>query len=145
MLPLIKRQLDWGSGRIVFEGESDTVVKVAKNNFGLRQNAQEVCLYASHRDLLPIAPILDFADNFSWLIMPMAEKIGSLSLRVICKLANLTDPYVADVSSHNCGLINKIPMVIDYGIGDYIKLPSIPRMEKIFYTSEELLNYWRNQ
>lgn len=67
-----------GSGRNVYDLGSGYVVKKARNYRGIAQNEAEYRIYNyTHSELL--ARILAISDNYVYLVMEKAEKIGSLA------------------------------------------------------------------
>lgn len=121
-----------GSGRIVYDLENGYVVKVAINAKGFAQNHAEHYLYSDDKTGI-FARILHVEENHKYIIMEKAEKIRNLSPvrnhfkvksnKELFKIKTISDMQVkynlniADLRrSSSWGLINDIPVIIDYGL-----------------------------
>lgn len=126
------RFLGEGSGRVVYDLDNGYVVKIAKNAKGIAQNKAEYNISLnSQSDIL--AKVTSASKGFKYIIMEKADKIKNLNpvfnyfkvknINRLRKLEVLKDFSVnhhlnyADLSiPSSWGLINGIPVVIDYGL-----------------------------
>lgn len=69
------RQLGKGSSRVVFLLSSKRVLKLARNDFGLEQNQQEVDLSTDPSVGPIIARVLDYDDKFRWVISELVRPL----------------------------------------------------------------------
>lgn len=120
-----------GAGRKVYDLGNGYVVKVAKNRFGISQNATEYRI-SSNDDNPLFAKVLNASERFRFLIMEKAEKIQDISyvwkyfniknnraLYQLKELQDISSKYnimLVDLGrSVNWGQINEKPVIIDYG------------------------------
>lgn len=131
------KRLGKGSGRVVYDLEDGTVVKVAKNMRGMAQNKVESNIYKIHP--APIfAQIINVSDNHKYLIMVKAEKVRSIkqvwryfhvhSVRQFSKLEEISeichkhDLLLGDLcTAHNWGFIDEKPVIVDYGFTEAVR------------------------
>lgn len=120
-----------GSGRRVFDLGNGYVVKVARNRKGVAQNYTEKDISIRDRSGL-FAEILDISEDGKFLIMEKAELITDMRIvwnyfgvknnRELSRKKEIRELYVKyyllipDLfRSINWGMINKKPVIIDYG------------------------------
>lgn len=131
------QKLGTGSGRRVYQLDSDYVIKAAYNRKGYAQNQVES--YISETDDSPIFAKIFFCDpDYRYLIMERAERISNISvifeyfhvsnLKELFSLAELNDIIlkynllIADLRRPvNWGLIDSRPVIIDYGFTKMVK------------------------
>jgi len=126
------KYLGRGAGRRVYDMGNGYVVKLAKNNFGYRQNKFEYGLSQVYKgDLL--AKVHSVSEGYRMLVMESAQTINSMTpvlnyfnVRTVNELFKIP-PLAALVRTHNLslrefsrpwnwGLINGKPVIIDYGL-----------------------------
>ncbi|MDE5867178.1 MAG: hypothetical protein K2H31_11355 [Lachnospiraceae bacterium] len=131
------QKLGTGSGRRVYQLDSDYVIKSAYNIKGYAQNQVEA--YISETDESEIfAKIFFFDPDYRYLIMKRAERISNISvlfayfrvnnLKELFALPELNDIIlkynllIADLRRPvNWGLIDSRPVIIDYGFTKMVK------------------------
>lgn len=120
-----------GSSRRVYDLNNGYVIKMAIDVRGIHQNKAEQRIYTSAESKL-FAEVVDVSEDFRCLIMPKADKIRSIE--TVCKYYNVRnikfliyDRISKDIRKNNLskpdlirasswGMINGIPMIIDYGL-----------------------------
>lgn len=130
-------KLGTGSGRRVYQLDSDYVIKAAYNRKGYAQNQVES--YISQTDDSPVFAKIFFCDpDYRYLIMERAERISNISvlfeyfnvssLKELFSLPELNDIIIkynlliADLRRPvNWGLIDSRPVIIDYGFTKTVK------------------------
>lgn len=131
------QKLGTGSGRRVYQLDSDHVIKSAYNRKGYAQNQVEA--YISETDGSEIFAKIFFCDpDYRYLIMERAERIKNISvlfeyfnvsnLSGLFSLPELNDIIlkynllIADLRRPvNWGLIDSRPVIIDYGFTRMVK------------------------
>ena len=126
------KYLGGGAGRRVYDLGNGYVVKLAKNNFGYRQNKIEHGLSQVYKgDLL--AKVHSVSEGYTLLVMQTAQTIDSMTpvlnyfkvrsvneLYSVPQLAALAQTHKLAfrefLRPRNWGLINGIPVIIDYGL-----------------------------
>jgi hypothetical protein len=125
-----------GSCRIVYDLDNGYVVKVARDVRGLKQNQAEFDNYQSRKSDF-FAEVASISDNSRYLIMVKAEKESNI--RTVLKYYNVKSfnelmrypMFVEDINTKkigssdlkrvsNWGIINNIPVLIDYGLNKSI-------------------------
>lgn len=125
-----------GAGRIVYNMGNGSVVKHAKNRFGIYQNRNEYQLNQMYKgDLL--AKVLSVSDDYTILVMQAAKTVIDMKpvldyFHVKTRKGLFYVPELIDLArnhhlvareflvSRNWGLISDKPVIIDYG---YVRLP----------------------
>lgn len=135
-----------GSGRRVYDLENGYVVKFAKNKKGIAQNEVEYRM-AINAETDIFAKVVDASENFKYVIMEKAQRAQKINY--IWKYFNVKNnkeffrtSALKDISSKfgltiadfgrasNWGLINGIPVIVDYGLTD--------KVFKKYYLKEKL-------
>lgn len=131
------QKIGTGSGRRVYQLDSEYVIKVAYNRKGYAQNAVEA--YISQTDESELfAKIFYYSHDYHYLIMERAERINNYSIiyeyfhvRTVKELFSL--PEFRDILNKynllipdlcrpvNWGLIGSRPVIIDYGFTRLVK------------------------
>ena len=106
-----------GSTRVVFTVDENHVIKFCspkanKNEVELYNNASEYI-----KDLL--CPVVEYADDYSWLVMKKAEVPKNTSRRLAIRdeveeMLSKAKKHWLDSHSYNSGIYNDKPVVIDY-------------------------------
>lgn len=119
-MPRVGKFLGSGISRAVFCSSRGTVIKFAYTTRGIKQNRTECEIYAvfGQNDGIPLAKIIDHAENFGWVVMERAYKVGKLRDGQVTELADEVVDIVSDIHEGNCGLIKGIPKITDYGIAN---------------------------
>lgn len=120
-----------GSSRSVYDLKNGYVVKMARNKKGLAQNRAEHKIAARNRSFL-FADVISVSDDYIYLIMKKADKIGSLDpVRKYYKVKSLKELFKRDdirklirdndlllpdlYRKTSWGIINERPVLVDYG------------------------------
>ena len=129
--------LGMGSGRVVFDMEDGSVVKVAKNRRGVAQNEAEYKIGLEDPSHL-FAKVFAVSERFTFLIMEKAKRINRISgvweyfqvksnkelykveeLSEVCERNNLE---IKDFGrAANWGQIKDRPVIIDYGFTKQVR------------------------
>lgn len=112
-------KLDFGATRYVIVG-SNFVIKIDKKSdeyfipkYG--NNQSEFAFFKKYSANLPLCPCqIIYKNNHSYLIMPKCKKIGKLRLENYFDSNDFLDYNLSDVHEDNIGLLNKMPVIIDY-------------------------------
>lgn len=112
-------KLDFGATRFVIIG-SNFVIKIDKKSdeyfipkYG--NNQSEFAFFKKYSSVLPLCPCqMIYKNNRSYLIMPKCKKIGKLRLENYFDSNDFLDYNLFDVHENNIGLLNKMPVIIDY-------------------------------
>lgn len=112
-------KLDFGATRFVIVG-SNFVIKIDKKSakycttkYG--NNQSEFAFFKKYHSVLPLCPCqMIYKDNHSYLIMPKCKKVGKLRFGNCFDSNNFLDYNLFDVHEDNIGLLNKMPVIIDY-------------------------------
>ena len=112
-------KLDFGATRYVIVG-SNFVIKIDKKSdeyfipkYG--NNQSEFAFFKRYSSVLPLCPCqIIYKNNHSYLIMPKCKKIGKLRLENYFDSNDFLDYNLFDVHEDNIGLLNKMPVIIDY-------------------------------
>ena len=112
-------KLDFGATRFVIVG-SNFVIKIDKKSakycttkYG--NNQSEFAFFKKYRSVLPLCPCqMIYKDNHSYLIMPKCKKVGKLRFGNCFDSNDFLDYNLFDVHEDNIGLLNKMPVIIDY-------------------------------
>jgi hypothetical protein len=126
-------RLGIGSSRIVYDLNDGFVVKIAKDIRGIYQNEAEHKTYLSHKSVL-FAEVIHISEDNRFLIMPKAKRIKKINtvlryyrVKSIKSLFNQDKLIISDIQDNDLsrndlyrvsswGLINNVPMIIDYGL-----------------------------
>lgn len=112
-------KLDFGVTRYVIVG-SNFVIKIDK---GIKEcytkmygnNQSEFAFFKKYSTVLPLCPCqMIYKNNHSYLIMPKCKKVGKLCLENYFDSEDFLDYNLSDVHENNIGLLNKMPVIIDY-------------------------------
>ncbi len=151
------KQLGNGSCRIVFDLGGGSVAKIAKDIRGIDQNLNEYTIFQSHKSDL-FAEVTAVSPDNRILIMAKADKVKNM--RTVYRYYNVQNissllkhgSFYQDINTYKLsrgdlvrpsswGLINGIPMLIDFGLthGVFIKyyknnLFNLRRFTQIKYT-----------
>lgn len=112
-------KLDFGATRFVIVG-SNFVIKIDKKSakycitkYG--NNQSEYTFFKKYSTVLPLCPCqMIYKDDHSYLIMPKCKKVGKLCLENYFDSNDFLDYNLSDVHEDNIGLLNKMPVIIDY-------------------------------
>ena len=112
-------KLDFGATRFVIVG-SNFVIKIDKKSakycitkYG--NNQSEFAFFKKYSTVLPLCPCqMIHKNDHSYLIMPKCKKVGKLRLENYFDSNDFLDYNLFDVHENNIGLLNKIPVIIDY-------------------------------
>ena len=112
-------KLDFGATRYVIVG-SNFVIKIDKKSdeyfipkYG--NNQSEYAFFKKYSSVLPLCPCqMIHKNNHSYLIMPKCKKVGKLRLENYFDSNDFLDYNLSDVHEENIGLLNKMPVIIDY-------------------------------
>ena len=112
-------KLDFGATRYVIVG-SNFVIKIDKKaeeyftpKYG--NNQSEFAFFKKYSSVLPLCPCqMIYKNNHSYLIMPKCKKVGKLRLENYFDSDDFLDYNLSDVHEDNIGLLNKMPVIIDY-------------------------------
>ena len=112
-------KLDFGATRYAIVG-SNFVIKIDKKSdeyfipkYG--NNQSEFTFFKKYSSVLPLCPCqMIYKNNHSYLIMPKCKKVGKLRLENYFDSNDFLDYNLSDVHEDNIGLLNKIPVIIDY-------------------------------
>ena len=112
-------KLDFGATRYVIVG-SNFVIKIDKKSakyytkkYG--NNQSEFAFFKKYSTVLPLCPCrMIYKDNHSYLIMPKCKKVGKLRFGNCFDSNDFLDYNLFDVHEDNIGLLNKMPVIIDY-------------------------------
>lgn len=113
--PKLGERLGEGSSRIVFSSGRWTVLKLARNPAGIAQNRAEADICQMYGESLPLAPVLQHADDFTWLTMAKASRVGKAKYEQYVRLREDLDGICDDLHRDNIGFIGGKPVAIDYG------------------------------
>ncbi len=125
-----------GSSRIVYDLNDGNVIKVAKDIRGVYQNTAENQIYSSSKSNF-FAEVIAISEDNRCLLMPKAEKIKNIhtvykyydvnNIKSLTKLDNLSEDIINNnlskgdlIRASNWGLINNVPLIIDYGLTNSI-------------------------
>ena len=112
-------KLDFGATRYVIVG-SNFVIKIDKKSdeyfipkYG--NNQSEFAFFKRYSSVLPLCPCQMIHKNgHSYLVMPKCKKVGKLRLENCFDSDDFLDYNLSDVHESNIGLLNKMPVIIDY-------------------------------
>lgn len=112
-------KLDFGATRYVIVG-SNFVIKINKKpdeyfipKYG--NNQSEYAFFKKYSTVLPLCPCqMIYKNNHSYLIMPKCKKVGKLRFENCFDSNDFLDYNLSDVHEDNIGLLNKMPVIIDY-------------------------------
>ena len=112
-------KLDFGATRFVIVG-SNFVIKIDKKSakycttkYG--NNQSEYTFFKKYSTVLPLCPCqMIYKNDRSYLIMPKCKKVGKLRLENYFDSDDFLDYNLFDVHESNIGLLNKMPVIIDY-------------------------------
>ena len=112
-------KLDFGATRYVIVG-SNFVIKIDKKSdeyfipkYG--DNQSEFAFFKKYSTVLPLCPCQMIHKNgHSYLVMPKCKKVGKLRFENYFDSNDFLDYYLSDVHEDNIGLLNKMPVIIDY-------------------------------
>ena len=112
-------KLDFGATRFVIVG-SNFVIKIDKKSakycttkYG--NNQSEFAFFKKYSTVLPLCPCqMIYKNDRSYLIMPKCKKVGKLCLENYFDSDDFLDYNLSDVHESNIGLLNKMPVIIDY-------------------------------
>lgn len=112
-------KLDFGATRFVIIG-SNFVIKIDKKSdeyfipkYG--NNQSEFAFFKKYSSVLPLCPCkMIYKNGRSYLIMPKCKKVGKLLLEKCFDSNDFLDYNLSDVHEDNIGLLNKMPVIIDY-------------------------------
>ena len=112
-------KLDFGATRYVIVG-SNFVIKIDKKSdeyfipkYG--NNQSEFAFFKRYSSVLPLCPCqIIYKNNHSYLVMPKCKKVGKLRLENCFDSDDFLDYNLSDVHESNIGLLNKMPVIIDY-------------------------------
>ena len=112
-------KLDFGATRYVIVG-SNFVIKIDKKSdeyfipkYG--NNQSEFAFFKKYSSVLPLCPCQMIHKNgHSYLVMPKCKKVGKLRLENCFDSDDFLDYNLSDVHESNIGLLNKMPVIIDY-------------------------------
>ncbi|PYG86877.1 hypothetical protein LY28_02700 [Ruminiclostridium sufflavum DSM 19573] len=122
-----------GSSRTVYDLNDGFAVKIARDIRGTLQNESERKAYQSHRSEL-LAEVVAVSEDNRCLVMPKAKRIKNLSViynyynkRSIKSLFMHDKLIIGDIKNNglsskdlsrasNWGLIDNVPLIIDYGL-----------------------------
>ena len=112
-------KLDFGATRYVIVG-SNFVIKIDKKSdeyftskYG--NNQSEFAFFKKYSLVLPLCPCqMIHKNDRSYLIMPKCKKVGKLRLENYFDSDDFLDYNLSDVHEDNIGLLNKMPVIIDY-------------------------------
>ena len=112
-------KLDFGATRFVIVG-SNFVIKIDKKSakycitkYG--NNQSEFAFFKKYSTVLPLCPCqMIHKNDHSYLIMPKCKKVGKLRLENYFDSNDFLDYNLSDIHEDNVGLLNKMPVIIDY-------------------------------
>ena len=112
-------KLNFGATRYVIVG-SNFVIKIDKKSdeyfipkYG--NNQSEYAFFKKHSSVLPLCPCqMIYKNNHSYLIMPKCKKVGKLRFENCFDSNDFLDYNLFDIHERNIGLLNKMPVIIDY-------------------------------
>ena len=112
-------KLDFGATRYVIVG-SNFVIKIDKKSdeyfipkYG--DNQSEFAFFKKYSTVLPLCPCQMIHKNgHSYLVMPKCKKVGKLRFENYFDSNDFLDYNLSDVHEDNIGLLNKMPVIIDY-------------------------------
>lgn len=112
-------KLDFGATRYVIVG-SNFVIKIDKKSeeyftpkYG--NNQSEFAFFKKYSANLPLCPCQMIHKNgHSYLVMPKCKKVGKLRLENYFDSDDFLDYSLSDIHEDNIGLLNKMPVIIDY-------------------------------
>lgn len=121
-----------GSCRYVFDMNNGYVVKVAKDIRGTDQNKNEHTIYSNHKSGF-FAEVTYISEDNRLLIMTKAKKIKNM--KTVCRYYKVksiksllrVNNFIDDINNNNIsfgdlvrvsswGMVNNIPVMIDYGL-----------------------------
>jgi hypothetical protein len=118
--------LDSGLSREVYTNDIKTIViKVSAKQFYNDKNQNEVevknYLKASRKIKKFLLPILAYADDYSWIIVPYAEDVRYKDkvLKEFEKKLEEDKVTFEDYGARNCGIFNNKVYIRDYGLEDF--------------------------
>jgi hypothetical protein len=136
-----------GASRDVYKLNSKQIIKVAKNDFGYIQNATEVKLFNTYKDLNLFNEIIQYSKYYLWVIQPLVTPLNKDDILfkqivdVVDHIKNFKEyfntdacmqklykflienewKYLQDIAKHdNWGIINNELKLIDYGIDNKV-------------------------
>lgn len=112
-------KLDFGATRYVIVG-SNFVIKIDKKSakyyttkYG--NNQSEFAFFKKYSMVLPLCPCqMIYKNDHSYLVMPKCKKVGKLRFENYFDSNDFLDYNLFDVHESNIGLLNKMPVIIDY-------------------------------
>ena len=132
--------VDWGGHRYVYQYDN-CIVKITQPGDKTDHNQIEAETYkeASPKLKKKLAPVLDHAPDYSWLVMPKAETIktglSDIAAHIICKELNhevQAQGFMCwDIDPRQVGRIGKKPVIVDYGFGIGCPIGSERRAVKV--------------
>ncbi len=117
--PRLGKYIGKGSSRVAFHSGRDTVLKIAYNKVGIEQNKEEVRLSA-YAGMMPLAKILDHAENFEWVLQEKAYPHKILKNDEIDNLSDKLASICSDLHMDNVGFIKGRFVAFDYGYTEEI-------------------------
>ena len=119
--------VEWGGHRYVYEYAKKCIVKIAIPGDKSDHNQTEVETYqeASPKIKKILAPVTDYAPDYSWITMPKAKttKTGLSDMEAYFIYTDLNKEIQSqgfmcwDIDKRQIGKIGKKPVVVDYGFG----------------------------
>lgn len=112
-------KLDFGATRYVIVG-SNFVIKIDKkleeyftSKYG--NNQSEYTFFKKYSSVLPLCPCqMIYKNDRSYLVMPKCKKVGKLRFENYFDSNDFLGYNLFDVHEDNIGLLNKMPVIIDY-------------------------------
>ena len=108
------RRLGSGSSRVVYSSGRYQVLKLAKNIAGLAQNKAECEISSEHPDM-PIAHVIDHAEDFSWILAEKASQRKEVSWEKCKDLTRDLQGLCTDMCDANVGYIKGRLVAVDFG------------------------------